>query len=909
MSLTLALNTALSGLNVNQRSLSVLSQNIANANNPEYSRQVLTQQAMYLQGVGAGVSITDIGRKVDDYLASSVVSQNSVYSAAQTTSTYSDRLQVLLGQPGSNNSIDAYMSNFFNALQTLAQAPEDASLQVGAVNIANSTAKEIQSLAYGIYGMQYQADKDISSTIEGVNTSLKQIYNLNAVISSNTLLGRPVSELQDQRDTLLKQVASAMDVQTYPRPDGTVNLFTANGKSLIDENLYQLSFTPAPSADAFASGVPSSSILINRVDENGNVIGQPAELASGGVGSSVTTILKNGTIKGLLEMRDRQLPDVLAKVDMLAGTLRDAFNAVQNAGNGYPGANSYTGTRLVSSEDYNQWSGQTRIAVLDSKGQPIPSNYANDSTGMPPLLIDLGSLDTGTGKGQPTTQGIIDEINRYYGVPQNKVELGDVNNISLAINNTMIPGTTPQLNFDFQLQNLSANKADFFVTGIQVLDSNNTDITNITQDVPSIGLAITNTYTTTEGSTTVAVRTAIPNNYKEGDRIYLSPPSADVNGIPSNALGGFFTVSNVTPTGFNIDVSVIPSAVTAGSANASNVISRPVYASVNAGDNTRTTNSGTIIANVATNPISPYYTVNASVAVANKDGTVSTSTITYRIDNFQNGNVINTRYAAQAATNDGQIVRPNTIQPALRAIMVDDKGNELPIVNNQYSTTQKGYLKLVASDPNNVVAIDSMDSQEGGRPNAVPSTAGTGRSISHYFEMNNFFNQNRTTGVVDEIKGSAKNFTISQTLLAKPGLIALGQLVRTSPSADPSAKPSYTYERNIGDNSFIDKLAALSTAKMTFGAAGELSVTSQDFGSYAGQIISTASAAATNNKSTMENSKLLLDGFSTRSDAVRGVNLDEELANTIIYQNAYSATARIITVVNSFFEALIQAAQ
>ena len=47
--------------------------------------------------------------------------------------------------------------------------------------------------------------------------------------------------------------------------------------------------------------------------------------------------------------------------------------------------------------------------------------------------------------------------------------------------------------------------------------------------------------------------------------------------------------------------------------------------------------------------------------------------------------------------------------------------------------------------------------------------------------------------------------------------------------------------------------------------------------------------------------------FERDADGVRGVNLDEELANTIIYQNAYSASARVITVANQFFDALIEA--
>ena len=141
MSLTLALNNALSGLNVNQRSLATLSQNIANANNPEYSRKIVNQQAVYLQGSGAGVTIRDVTRKVNDYLQKSVRDQGSVFGRSEVLSDYTDRLQTLLGRPGSQNSIYSYASNFFNSLQSLSQTPENASLRVGTVNIGQSTAR------------------------------------------------------------------------------------------------------------------------------------------------------------------------------------------------------------------------------------------------------------------------------------------------------------------------------------------------------------------------------------------------------------------------------------------------------------------------------------------------------------------------------------------------------------------------------------------------------------------------------------------------------------------------------------------------------------------------------------------------------------------------------------------------
>ncbi len=900
MSLTLALNTALSGLNVNQQSLATLSQNIANANNPGYSRKIITQDSVYLQGSGAGVRIENISRKVDAYLQKSVRNQGSDYGRYEVLSDYSDRLQVLLGNPGSQNSIYSYATSFFNTLQSLSQTPENASLRTSVVNIARSTAQTLSTLADSIYDMQYAIDQDISRAISSINDDLEGIHVLNSSIASNKLLGRPVSELEDKRDLLLADLSSYMDIHTYEQTNGVLNVFVAGGYSLVDEDIYALKYNSASSSDFFANGNPTAAINIYRLGANGNITGNPNILTTSGVGTEVTTLLNSGKLKGLLEMRDRQLPDVLAKLDSFAATMRDKLNEVHNAGVAFPGAYSYTGTRELNADDYSEWTGKVRIAVLDRNGNPIASDYSDESSGMRPLLIDMETLDSGNGEGSPSLQGIINEINYYYGVPNNKVKLGDINDVRLVLNNTSIPGTTPQLDFDFQLENISGADVDFYVRDIQVLDDTGTDITDISQDVPSIALASTGTYTTTAGSSTVTVTSAAAHGLSEGDRVYLSLPASDVDGIDADALSGFFIVSNITSTGFEISVS--QTATSGGSFDRSNVEARAVYYEAETGTNARSKENGTITADISANTTSDYYTVKATVSTVDADGNISNSVITYRIDNLAS-NVKNYRYAARSATLDGEVTAPNNITPALTAKMVDANGNELPIVNNRYTTALNGYLKLTSGSSDYVIAIDSMDSAEGGQSSSV---AATGRGFSHYFELNNLFTHNRSGDPEDDIAGSAFNMDLSAPIAGNVNLLSLGSLVQSSAPVDPALPPLYTYKRYIGDNSIVLQMADFATNIVEFPAAGDLGENSQTLISYAGQVISTVSSKSSGNKSSMDTSKLLLDGFNSRSDSLRGVNLDEELANTIIYQNAYSASARVITIANQFFESLME---
>ena len=55
----------------------MLSQNIANANTANYSRQTANQKAVYLDGQGEGVTIEDVTRQVNQYLVQAVQQQNS----------------------------------------------------------------------------------------------------------------------------------------------------------------------------------------------------------------------------------------------------------------------------------------------------------------------------------------------------------------------------------------------------------------------------------------------------------------------------------------------------------------------------------------------------------------------------------------------------------------------------------------------------------------------------------------------------------------------------------------------------------------------------------------------------------------------------------------------------------------
>ena len=68
MSLNAVLANALSGLSVAQNALAVTANNVANVNTEGYSRQVAQQEAVVLDGRGAGARALPTTRAVDELL-------------------------------------------------------------------------------------------------------------------------------------------------------------------------------------------------------------------------------------------------------------------------------------------------------------------------------------------------------------------------------------------------------------------------------------------------------------------------------------------------------------------------------------------------------------------------------------------------------------------------------------------------------------------------------------------------------------------------------------------------------------------------------------------------------------------------------------------------------------------------
>ncbi len=105
-----------------------------------------------------------------------------------------------------------------------------------------------------------------------------------------------------------------------------------------------------------------------------------------------------------------------------------------------------------------------------------------------------------------------------------------------------------------------------------------------------------------------------------------------------------------------------------------------------------------------------------------------------------------------------------------------------------------------------------------------------------------------------------------------------------------------------GDNTNMLVMLGFQSARLLDNGQNSMSESYAD-------VITTVGVETKSREISTSSFETLLSGSEQRLASIQGVNLDEEAASLIQYQQAYSASARIITVARDIFETLLQAAR
>jgi flagellar hook-associated protein 1 len=164
---------------------------------------------------------------------------------------------------------------------------------------------------------------------------------------------------------------------------------------------------------------------------------------------------------------------------------------------------------------------------------------------------------------------------------------------------------------------------------------------------------------------------------------------------------------------------------------------------------------------------------------------------------------------------------------------------------------------------------------------------GTGTSLSQLF------------GIGDSFTAKAANdLQVNPVIANDQTKLALGQL-DTSGLLGTSVLAA-------GDDRGAQALSAVATKPVSFANFGGLKSISATIGQYGAMILSNTGVIASQVEKLAQDNISLRQEIDQRQSDASGVNLDEELSNMIVYQNAYAAAGRVIKVAQDIYDVLLQ---
>jgi flagellar hook-associated protein 1 len=296
-----SLSIGLSGLTVSQQLLNLTGQNITNANTPGYHLQV-AQLSASTDGsaVGTGVDLTGINRIIDSVLEQALNANSSGSQNVSTQLNAMQQVQTMLS-PGSG-SLNDLLQSFFNQAEQLSSNPSDPTQREAFLSAATSLANGLNGLAGGLSSLQSGLIQQAQQTIASANGILPQIAQLNGEIQSATLAGNQPNDLMDQRDQLIANLASIVNVQTVDEGSGMTGVVAGGIPVVLGTQSFQLSMTN--NAAQNSAKVMSSS-------------------------SSTPLTVTNGQLAGFLDAANQSIPSYGQQLNALAQQLIVGVNEIQ----------------------------------------------------------------------------------------------------------------------------------------------------------------------------------------------------------------------------------------------------------------------------------------------------------------------------------------------------------------------------------------------------------------------------------------------------------------------------------------------------------------------------------------------------------------------------------------------------
>jgi flagellar hook-associated protein 1 len=309
MSLVSLLSIARTALLAQQRAMSVTGHNVANAQTPGYTRQVLDLHAAgplwTPHGtLGLGVEAGAVLRMRDVFLDPAYRRSADQLGSATARQQTLTAIENAVNEP-SDTGVSAALDALFKSFGDLAGNPADRTLRSLVLDRAGTLVARLNSLGRSMAQSAADNQTRMKTQVDQVNDIARRIGELDAQIRAAGGPEGSAADLEDQRDMLIDQLSSLVPTQVIHRDDGTFAIAVGDTLLVDGANVRTLDMRPA-GGGGYTVGVT----------------GDPAPIDLGG----------GGSLGASVELSTVTLPALQAKLDTFVSALVSEFNGIHGAG-------------------------------------------------------------------------------------------------------------------------------------------------------------------------------------------------------------------------------------------------------------------------------------------------------------------------------------------------------------------------------------------------------------------------------------------------------------------------------------------------------------------------------------------------------------------------------------------------
>ena len=310
MSISSAIQTARSGLQVTSLKADVVATNVANSTTAGYVRRSLVVAENILGDTSAGVMSLGVARSGNEVLSAERRTLGSDLSQADLLAASWNTISTRVGDSVDGSGLFNRFADFEAALSNLAVSPESGADMTAVLEAARSIVSEFNALSDFAVSLRADADREIADGVDIVNSSLRNIQEINAKLTRMDRTSEQAAALMDERARQLDQISEYLPVQTVQRESGSIDVLTPEGVYLLQGNRARdIEFTPSVS---FGAGSTLA---------GGDLSGISVDGVSLTPGSSSYGAVSSGLFGALFTLRDEDIPAFNAQLDTLAEDL------------------------------------------------------------------------------------------------------------------------------------------------------------------------------------------------------------------------------------------------------------------------------------------------------------------------------------------------------------------------------------------------------------------------------------------------------------------------------------------------------------------------------------------------------------------------------------------------------------